>query len=463
LLKATIPAGKSFRLTGVTFKSGTITGIGIGGAIRYRSTGLVQNARIDHCHFDHLNWGYVIQLGDWIYGVEDHNLIECVGAGLSHRIQHEAWGGAGGGNGSWADFPYFGSKKFWFIEDSTIKGSGSAPTSGITDAGGGGRYVVRYTYLQNTSCGGHGTEDLAPRGLRCDQVYNNTFNWTIQHGDQFHRSGNTIWHDNTFLGRDPAAPYHTTLVDYRQTGNPGYNLKIWGLADGANGWDTNDPHGPYLSGAAASDTTITGRGGTFTTEVTMTPNAFRGMELRNENPASSSYLHSALISSNTATTITYTLPFRKPQLVFNNGDAFAVRKVLIALDQGGRGKGDLISATDSRRHYPNQQREPCFSWNNKNTDTNHVYGIRSGMPTIHEGSDYINLGAGLAANQIPAQVQAAYPASVNGGTAYTQEFVYPHPLVSGSTPAPTATASPTSKATATATATATHAFHRAGR
>jgi hypothetical protein len=187
------------------------------------------------------------------------------------------------------------------------------------------------------------------------------------------------------------------------------------------------------------------------------------MELRNENPASSSYLHSALISSNTATTITYTLPFRKPQLVFNNGDAFAVRKVLIALDQGGRGKGDLISATDSRRHYPNQQREPCFSWNNKNTDTNHVYGIRSGMPSIHEGSDYINLGAGLAANRIPAQVQAAYPASVNGGTAYTQEFVYPHPLVSGSTPAPTATASPTSTATATATTTATHTFHRAGR
>ena len=185
LLKATIPAGKSFRLTGVTFKSGTITNIGSGGAIRYRSTGLVQNARIDHCHFDHLNWGYVIQLGDWIYGVEDHNLIECVGAGLSHRIQHEAWGGAGGGNGSWADFPYFGSKKFWFIEDNTIKGSGSAPTSGITDAGGGGRYVVRYNYIQNTSCGGHGTEDLAPRGLRCDQVYNNTFNWTIVHGDQF--------------------------------------------------------------------------------------------------------------------------------------------------------------------------------------------------------------------------------------------------------------------------------------
>ena len=66
------------------------------------------------------------------------------------------------------------------------------------------------------------------------------------------------------------------------------------MADGANGWDTNDPHGLYLSGSAASDTTITGRGGTFTTEITMTPNDFLGMELRNENPASSSYLHSAL-------------------------------------------------------------------------------------------------------------------------------------------------------------------------
>ena len=75
--------------------------------------------------------------------------------------------------------------------------------------------------------------------------------------------------------------------------------------------------------------------------------------------------------------------------------------MLIALDQGGRGKGDLIRSTESPRHYPNQQREPCFSWNNKYTDTNHVTGFASGMPTIHEGSDYINLGAGLAANLNP--------------------------------------------------------------
>ena len=237
------------------------------------STGLVQNARIDHCHFDHLNWGYVIQLGDWIYGVEDHNLIECVGAGLSHRIEHEAWGGAGDGNGSWADFPYFGSEKFWFIETNTIKGSGSAATSGITDAGGGGRYVARYNYFQNTSCGGHGTEDDG-RTRSAMRLRSITTPLTGQSrmATSFivpaQPSGMTILLWEEIL----VAPYHTTLVDYRQTGNSGYNLEIWGLADGANGWDTNDPHGPYLSGTAASNTTINGGGGTFTTGTTMTPN-----------------------------------------------------------------------------------------------------------------------------------------------------------------------------------------------
>ena len=80
------------------------------------------------------------------------------------------------------------------------------------------------------------------------------------------------------------------------------------------------------------------------------------------------------------------------------------------------------------------------------------------MPTIHEGSDYINLGAGLPVNQIPAQVRAAYPVGVNGQTAYTHEYTYPHPLVTaGGSPTPTPTASPSVSPTATATATAKQA------
>jgi hypothetical protein len=196
------------------------------------------------------------------------------------------------------------------------------------------------------------------------------------------------------------------------------------------------------------------------------------MQVRNDHVGSACYLHSAYISDNTATRIIYYYggPGRGAPLVFDSGDEFSVRKVLVALDQNGRGKGELIAARGTRRrgkgnviaaretrHWPNQQQETCFSWNNKNTDTGQVYGIRTSIPTEHEGSDYINLGAGLRANQIPAQVTAAYPASVNGGSAYNHEYPYPHHLVTGDpTSTPTATATPIATARRTATPTTTH-------
>ena len=126
---------------------------------------------------------------------------------------------------------------FGFIEDNTIKGSGSVATSGGVDSSEGGRYVARHNYVQNTSFGGHGTEGGPARGQRCDQVYNNTFYWTISHAGRAHRSGSTIWHDNTFLGRDPGNHDHTNLPYFRQLGLVSDDLSDWGFADGANGWD----------------------------------------------------------------------------------------------------------------------------------------------------------------------------------------------------------------------------------
>ena len=111
----------------------------------------MQNARVDHCHFDHLYWTHSLQLKRWIYGVDDHNLFECNGTNVSHIIQHSSWGGLNDGHGSWADYPYYGSDKFWFLEDNTIKGSGSVATSGGVDSSEGGRYVARHNYVQNTS------------------------------------------------------------------------------------------------------------------------------------------------------------------------------------------------------------------------------------------------------------------------------------------------------------------------
>ncbi len=82
-----------------------------------------------------------------------------------------------------------------------------------------------------------------------------------------------------------------------------------------------------------------------------------------------------------------------------------------------------LPAIKQPRFWPNEQQETCFSWNNKNADTGQVLGYGNNLvPTEHEGSDYVNLGAGLPANQIPAQVTAAYPAGVNGGSAYDHEY-----------------------------------------
>src|SRR5262249_32126003 len=46
ILKATTAAGKSFRLTGVTFRWGSINQIGSAGAIRLRSAGLAHRLRV---------------------------------------------------------------------------------------------------------------------------------------------------------------------------------------------------------------------------------------------------------------------------------------------------------------------------------------------------------------------------------------------------------------------------------
>src|SRR5215831_4550716 len=305
LFKATIPAGGSFQLTGITFRQGSTHIVGGDGAIRLSSTGLVQSARIDHCHFDHLYWSDTIGVLDWIYGVEDHNLIECNGPSDSHAIWHNAWGGGDNGNGSWADFSYYGSEKFWFIEDNTIKGSGTVITSGGFDQKYGGRFVARHNYFLNAGPAGHGTEGGPNRGQRCDEVYNNTFHWTMPHGGKAHRSGSTIWHDNTFLGTNSGSGGHTTLPYYREIGAVGNNLSTWGLADGQNGWDKNDPHGIYLSGTAASNTTISMGTGYFTAGTSMTPHAYRGMQVRNDHVGSACHLHSAYIVDNDATTIIY--------------------------------------------------------------------------------------------------------------------------------------------------------------
>src|SRR5204863_5432005 len=113
------------------------------------------------------------------YGVSDHNFFEVDGTNHSGLFMNGSTNGHEHGSGSWADFPYYGSDKFWFVETNTMKGFGlGSSTSAGLDSTNGGRWVARHNYWDNGSPGGHGTEGANVRGTRATQVYNNTFYWS---------------------------------------------------------------------------------------------------------------------------------------------------------------------------------------------------------------------------------------------------------------------------------------------
>ena len=80
------------------------------------------NNRIDHCHFAGLYQGKIIWVSGWTYGVADHNVIEVQANNLPFDIQTGSYGGPSQilGHGAWADYPWFGTDKFFFIEDNTV-------------------------------------------------------------------------------------------------------------------------------------------------------------------------------------------------------------------------------------------------------------------------------------------------------------------------------------------------------
>jgi len=79
LIQATMSPTQSFRLTGFTFIHGTRTTLNQVGAVRLSSSGFTSpatNMRVDHCHFNLLNSENIVTSG-WVYGVADHNWIQC--------------------------------------------------------------------------------------------------------------------------------------------------------------------------------------------------------------------------------------------------------------------------------------------------------------------------------------------------------------------------------------------------
>lgn len=403
-------AGTNARITGITFRYGaTVTTVNenFAGLILIGSSSQV---RVDHCHFDGLYQAQNVTVSGSVYGVIDHCVFD-EGAPFTEAILANN-GGSPYGDQAWAAAAGFGGPNFIFYEDDTFNGNGVGVGYSL-DSCSGGRYVARYCTFVNSKASSHGTETSGrQRSTRAIEVYNNTF--TAPHGQGWGgpqlRGGTQLLHDNTYVNYDPTSTALGLRI-YRM-----FSVNIWPQANGTSGWDSNDSHGVYESGTVTTGSSGSTGTATFTDNTkSWTTNQWIGYVIRN---TTSPRVHGTYIMSNTATTIKFWNQDGGSgnPIPFNTGDAYEIRKVLIALDQPGRGQGDLLSgdrpgqvdSTCNCVHWPNQALEPVYAWNN--TLNGHYYPIGTyGEPTLVSSRDYYN--------STPMPGYAPY--------------TYPHPLATG--------------------------------
>jgi len=447
-MDVSLTSAQSFRMTGITFTAGGAHPVPStsGGAIRIHSTGNAANnsARVDHCHFKPWYENRALYFRGWTYGVIDHIVVDHTagigGDGAQILVEHQNWGGSNQdyGNGSWADFPYYGTEKFVFIEDSSFNYIGSNYVRGLIDGEQGCRYVVRHNYCLNCVVGNHGTEGGVGRGARAHEIYGNTFNLVIGAGQSEFRSGTALFHDNVVMGHASNNNTICTLTNFRETYlRP---APIWGLADGTSVWDANDTDGnghfvegqpPFLfdSGTATQSEQ---EGSVTDSSKTWTTDQWKGFSIHKPNTSSA---YGAYITGNSAHTIHYYTGTPDAHLILSTGDTYQIHRVLVQMDQNGRGKTDQIVGStpvlQSTGHpgYPHPTLEPCYSWNNVYQPTGGSMGFdsRDAQPTSKENVDFFNLGIGFPENTTPSAVSSTYTVALNG-VDYVGSFIYPHPL-----------------------------------
>ncbi len=418
LLNLATAYGKSYRLSGITFRTGQTQIVNSNGMVQLQ--GGSHAVRVDHCHFDDLPYeNNYVAVWRALYGVIDHNVFDFRSPNnhaQSLYINMSDWGGRSYGDGSWAEPPYYGSEKFVFIEDNCFNNTTSNEFAGVIDGWRGGRYVFRHNHAYNATPTNHGTEIGRERGFRCAEIYNNDFHFTDARGSLGGtRSGGWISHDNTVDGQQLArgATLGTYRVFFAFIGAP------FTGASGDNPWDYNvtewdgrhiDGHPPYLfeSGSASS-----GSDGTHIVDLTKNWRANQWIGYAAKRLSDGKI---ALVFSNTTNTLNvYYHDGYGGGPIWQAGDQYQIHKVLVALDQPGRGASDLINTASPA--WPHQQLEPCYEWNDVYTPTGaHLMMTQAvgAFAVLQQGRDFYN--------------------TVMPGYA---PYIYPHPLTGGvGTPPP---------------------------
>ena len=382
--------GADWRLSGFTVTYGSVAEIGGQGAIRLG--GASHAFRIDHVKLDNTVHYHLISTYGDLWGVIDHCQFNTSRNSVGIHIRHDQWGGVGAyGDNSWATPTNLGSEQFIFVEDNI--GTSIGAVQDLIDGTHGSRYVARYNTTVNMPIGGgHGTDSGGRfRGVRAFEIYNNTMSTTSLFGvASYLRSGTGVIYNNKL-----------TNFQYAVTGQNFRDIDAfapWGAADGSSRFDVN-------TGVIYASGTHTGANGVALilsdSTKAWSSSQWVGYSVRNITQG-----WGTAVASNTATSIAAYQSNYGQTRTWNTGDAYQILKSTAALDQVGRGAGNLVSGdAPTPAAWPNQAAEPVYVWNNAGYLLTEASGrwnsVQGGRDIIVAPKDY-------------------------------QSFPYPHPLVSGS-------------------------------
>lgn len=218
LLVLNAPAGKSVRLTGMSFATGTNFVVNNG---EINVVGSSNQVRIDHNHFNGLAQ---LQLNTQaVFGVADHNLFD--GGTLAAR----QLGTGPNGDLDWSTPTLFGSASFIFYENNTFNTQGVAANDCLT----GGNFVYRFNTIigqASTTVNNNGGLQTHPtghtpaddRGCRKWEIYkNNVSGGTFAHSFfnvMFASAGTGLFWGNTL----PAHVSHPLTLHNMRRNNGTY-------------------------------------------------------------------------------------------------------------------------------------------------------------------------------------------------------------------------------------------------
>jgi hypothetical protein len=401
LLNCVTAANTLTRVTGITFQDVGGGTINYHGKIGFNSVaaGASSAYRLDHCAFIGLQGIVVAPEGAGV-GLIDHDYFQ-----FSDEAINSGWQiGSDNGDTSYATPPAYGTTNVLCIENNFFQGMGDSHA--LYDGSLGARVTVRYNYCTNAVFSNHGNDtSQRERSVREYEVYENSFNFSYYDIQPFtFRGGTGVVFSNTITG--PVG--FNYMFSYRSV-----EPNFWGGAAGFSQWDSNSVS-VVAAGtiASSSGTTVVISGANWTV------NQWVGYSIVDTNGSWSSvvaYPPYGIIVANTTNTLTIGAP-KDYAPVFNNGDAVQFYYCYPAIDQVGRGSGDLVVDTGNwpsiitinnafgYAAWPRQAVEMLYGWGN--TLNGNPVGISSGFPNIAEGRDFTN---GIAKPD------------------YTP-LVYPHPL-----------------------------------